>query len=1110
MTVSNADRVGKSITLLREGLMPFVQREMQAVYGKQWADKAAQTLEQRALVRGANISNAQGGNIDFQAMVTLFLSHWEDVFRRNLGNFERNLIHEMNQTRNRWAHQEPFSTDDTYRALDTAGRLLAAAGAANEAAEIERDKQELMRTRYEEQARREKQRTTTVAVEGQPAAGLRPWRDVITPHRDVASGKYQVAEFAADLGQVHRGEAGDEYQLPLEFFRRTFLTEGLQGLLLNGLQRLSGKGGEPVMDLQTNFGGGKTHSMLALYHLASGEPPGNMPGIEPLLQKVGLDGAVKANRVVLVGTALGAAQPRVKADGTVVNTLWGEMAWQLGGAEGYAMVRANDESGVSPGSDALRELFTRYSPCLVLIDEWVAYARSIFGNDGLPGGSFDANTLDFAQHLSEAAKSVPRAFVVVSIPASNIEVGGDGGQTALQHLKNTIIRIASPWRPASAEEGFEIVRRRLFEPITAQADHAARDAAAKAFATMYRTQVADFPDRSRDGSYEQRLSSAYPIHPELFDQLYGEWSTLDRFQRTRGVLRLMAAVVHTLWERNDASPIILPASLPLDDATVQSRLTGFLEDPWVPVIERDIDGTNSLPIELDRANPTLGRYSACRRVARTIFLGSAPTLRTSHRGIGDRDVKLGCVQPGESAATFGDALRKLTDEATHLYVDQSRYWFDTQPSVARTARDRAAALEPLDVMQEIIRRLRKDNESRNNRGEFSRVHACPVTHADVPDDPETCLVILPPDLAHSSNVDDSDARRAAADYLDHRGSGSRTNRNAIVFLATDRARMTTLEQSVRQYLAWKEIEEQKATLNLDAFQAKQAESKRASANEAVTHQIADAYAWLLVPSQALRAEGPPKVDWQQIRLQGSDPLAVRASKRLITDELMLTGMGGSRLRMELDRVPLWKPEGHVSLRELWEHFARYLYLPRLKDGEVLNAAIRDGVGKMLWETEGFGIAEGWDEANKRYVGLRAGHVGGQYIDGSTLAVKPDIARAQLDATAVPAAPVEDQATRKQLQFREQAPVGSAAPQRAPITPRRRFYGSVKLNELKVSSGAGQVGDEVIKHLTALLNADVEVTLEIRATVRDGIPDNVIRTVSENANTLKFETFEFEE
>ena len=126
------------------------------------------------------------------------------------------------------------------------------------------------------------------------------------------------------------------------------------------------------------------------------------------------------------------------------------------------------------------------------------------------------------------------------------------------------------------------------------------------------------------------------------------------------------------------------------DSQVQWELTRYLEDAWVPIIEKDVDGTNSLPLFLDNQNPNLGRYHACRRVARTIYLGSAPTQRTANRGLEERRIKLGCVQPGESAAIFGDALRRLTDQATYLYVDNNRCWISTQPNVTRTAQDRAA------------------------------------------------------------------------------------------------------------------------------------------------------------------------------------------------------------------------------------------------------------------------------------------------------------------------------------------------------------------------------------------------------------------------------------
>ena len=222
--------------------------------------------------------------------------------------------------------------------------------------------------------------------------------------------------------------------------------------------------------------------------------------------------------------------------------------------------------------------------------------------------------------------------------------------------------------------------------------------------------------RVGEQDYERRLAAAYPIHPELFDRLYGEWSTLDKFQRTRGVLRLMAAVVHELWERSDANLLIMPATVPIDAPQVSSELTRYLEDGWTPVIESDIDGPNALPLRLDRENPESGAVLGNAPRGRTIYLGSAPTQQAANRGIDDRSVKLGCVQPGETPATFGDALRRLTDQATYLYVDGQRYWFSLQPSVTRLAQDRAAShFTDDDVDEEIRRRLADSHPSRPAR-----------------------------------------------------------------------------------------------------------------------------------------------------------------------------------------------------------------------------------------------------------------------------------------------------------------------------------------------------------------------------------------------------------
>ena len=223
------------------------------------------------------------------------------------------------------------------------------------------------------------------------------------------------------------------------------------------------------------------------------------------------------------------------------------------------------------------------------------------------------------------------------------------------------------------------------------------------------------------------MQAAYPIHPEIFDRLYSDWSTLPKFQRTRGVLRLMAAVIHSLWENGDRNPMILPCGIstddqPIDDQRVQFELTRYLPDNWVPVIEKDVDGPNALPLRTDRDVPNLGRVHACRRVARTIYLGSAPTVKAANVGLEDRRIKLGCVMPGEEPAVFGDALRRLASTATYLYQDGPRYWYSTQPTVTKLAEDRAEQLrrDPDKVARELERRLKLDLKE---EGDFKqRVH----------------------------------------------------------------------------------------------------------------------------------------------------------------------------------------------------------------------------------------------------------------------------------------------------------------------------------------------------------------------------------------------------
>jgi len=1116
MAITNQERVGKAVDLLRAGLAPYVEREFTNAH----KDKAQ--AEARRLLPAEDRLNGPRPIAQWDAAVLLKVmwDAWNDVFGRTLGRAERSLVQELREVRNRWAHQDPFTGDDAYRALDSVHRLLLAVS-ATQAEDVEKMKMELLRVRFDEQARGEKRKTAGTAIESAVAGNLKPWREVVTPHKDVASGRYQQAEFAADLWQVHLGQGTDEYKNPVEFFRRTYLTESLKGMLVGAVRRMAGKGGDPVVQLQTNFGGGKTHSMLALYHLFSGVAPAELAGVDVVMKEAEATKLTAARRVVLVGNKISPGNPSTKPDGTVVRTLWGELAWQLGGKKAYARIKADDEKATSPG-DALRELFVAYGPCLILVDEWVAYARQLHDQSDLPAGGFETQ-FTFAQVLTESAKLANNCLLVISLPASDttgsphtqaddVEVGGTRGREALDRLRNVVGRVESSWRPASAEEGFEIVRRRLFEPLSDAAQFKDRDVVARAFADFYRTQKTEFPPECSDSDYEKRLRAAYPIHPEIFDRLYTDWSTLVKFQRTRGVLRLMAAVIHSLWEKGDRSPLILPANIAVDDPRVQSELTRYLSDNWVPVIEKDVDGPSSLPLRLDSELPNLGKFSACRRVARAIYLGSAPLTQAAHRGLEDRRVKLGCVMPGESPAVFGDALRRLAGAATYLYQDGPRYWYSTQPTVTKLAEDRAEQFkrEPDKVVYELDRRLRDDLR---RTGDFRRIHPMPQSNQDVPDDLDARLVVLSADQPYSKESGNA-AEMAAQAMLESRGNSPRIYRNALVFLAADKTRLQDLDEAARKYLAWSSIIDEKLTLNLDPQQVKQAETQLKGADAAVTARLPETYLWLLVPTQATPQSA---IEWQATRLSGLDALAVRASKKLRSDELLLTGFAPTRLRMELDRVPLWRGDS-VAIKQLSEDFGRYLYLPRLADSSVLVNSIRDGLSLLTWEQDSFAFADSYDDDAARYRGLRCGEmVSIADAQSPGVLVKPSVARVQIDtdreasAAGTSGAPVGGTTTGGAgpgTPESASAPVGMPPVPPAAAKP-KRFHGTATLDSARVGRDASRIADEVIAHLAGLVGAEVAVTIEIQATIPAGAPDTVVRTVTENSRTLKFTSQGFE-
>jgi hypothetical protein len=482
-------------------------------------------------------------------------------------------------------------------------------------------------------------------------------------------------------------------------------------------------------------------------------------------------------------------------------------------------------------------------------------------------------------------------------------------------------------------------------------------------------------------------------------------------------------------------------------------------------------------------------------VARTTYLGSAPTATAANRGVEDRRVKLGCVLPGESHAVFGDALRRLAAAATYLYQDGPRYWYSTQPTVTKLAEDRAEQLkrDPDKVLVELDKRLRTDLRK---MGDFHRVHPMPATSVDVPDDLDARLVVFGVDHAYSKEPDNA-AQTAAKAIFEMRGTALRLYGNAIVFLAADKIRLQDLDEAVRKFLAWEAILYEKTTLDLSPHRVKQAETQKAAADGVVTARFPETYQWLLVPTQA---NPQALVTWQAIRLSGQDALAERASKKLRNDESLLVNFGAARLRMEMDRVPLCHGN-HVAIRQLVEDFGCYLNLPRLQTSTVLLNSIRAGLALLTWEHDAFAYAESYDESAARYRGLHSGAHVTVIGDETGLLVKPEIARRQIDQETAPPTPVGADTPAS-------AAPGSPTPTPQPSQPLqpakpKRYHGTVTLDPARVGRDAGRIADEVVTHLVGLVGSSVRVTLEIDAEIPAGASDSVVRTVTENSRTLKF-------
>lgn len=1099
-------RVQGGLYHLRRGLGPFVEARMKGRHGASWLQYA---------------SRAAGGSpnaaLDEYGLLKTMIDNWRDVFDEAFARNDKHRIRNFTSTaleaRNATSHLSiPLQDDEALRYLDAMHQLLRSVKAPQ--AEVTE-----LKTLYDAQRRSgvsvsevapaqsteepgARARPTlslsaalveaAAAVEG-PTKALRPWIEVALPHPDVLANRFKEAEFAADLFAVDAGLAGEDYASPENFFRITFLTEGLRRILTSSLQRLTSAGGDPVIGLQTAFGGGKTHTMLAVYHLAKAADLSLLEGAGALAEKAGVTAWTRPKVAVFVGTSKGTEGSLILHGGPRVHTLWGYIAWRLAGEAGLNLMAEAEAARTNPASELLVELFKLSGPSLILLDELVAYARQ------LQEDRFEA-FLSFIQSLTEAAKMVPGILIIGSLPESVAEAGGSKGEAALLRLEKVFGRVQSAWLPASGDETYEIIRRRLFQTLDADGERA-RDETVKAFADLYRNNPAEFPPEAKEARYRELLKLSYPIHPELFDRLSKDWASLEKFQRTRGVLRFMANVVGTLWQAQVSEPLITPARVPIAHERVRASVLYPLDPNFNAVVDKEVDGESSLPARME-ANPSrrISQLRAATRAARAVFVCSAPLVGRPNAGLTGQGLRLACAEPGDQLAIFGEALRELTERATYLYEEAGRYWFSTQPTLNRLADDRAKALPEHEVEGAIAAVLRDDASTKAG---FHRVYAAPDDPIAIDEASSLSLVILGPSTPHAGKgVAKSLATDAVTDTLMRCRSAQRRFRNTLVFVAPDEALLATSREVMRKALAWQSIcDDRRLQDQLTRAQIDDTKEKAKISRDGAAKAVRLAWSHILFPIKTEATIAGSAFDLDHLSIASKERAAIPATvyEKAKNDGIAKERLGPDALWLHLK--PLWPEDrSHLGINEIADWFASYVYLPKTRDRVVLEGAIRDALGKL---DPAFGYADRFDEATGAYAGLAWAKTPPELFPPTAVLVRSDIAqehsRPAAISTAVPGdatgSPAGNAPASGQIS-------GGDTGAGRPAKP-RRFYGAVELDPTRPVKAFDAVLNAVVMELQRTHGAKVKITLEIEAEAEDGFDEADIGVVRDNARQLKF-------
>jgi hypothetical protein len=779
---------------------------------------------------------------------------------------------------------------------------------------------------------------------------LRAWREIAQPRKDIADGSFDESLFAADLGLVDRGRGPADYLDPVTFCEKTYLTENLFAFLGELAARLSGDmAAAGVYRLQTEFGGGKTHTLLAAYHLfANPARVAGTPFVAELADRLGRTSFPTARVVVLEGGAISAGEPDPHIADAQVFTLLGQLAYRLGGAAAVKDLGDADRNMRGSSTTQLAGLLEAHAPCLVLLDEVLQYltkALTVRTHDG----NLAATTLTFIKELCTAAASVPQAAVVATLTSSNLEDYATlAGEEMQERLSKVVGRTENIVTPVEGDDIFPILHRRLFTSIGPEDE---RRLIANAYADWYESLADAVPASYREADYRERMTAAYPFHPELVDILTNRWGSLSGFQRTRGALRTLAHTVKALSQRNDKEPLIHPGDVVLADPGIRGEVLRFAGESFKAALNADIIRPDAKAPEEDRRRGgQVEELHLATGLATTAFLNSFGSDKVL--GASGAQMIIGVGRPGLSRGLIDDVRDALESALWYMRLEGGRYRFTTEPNLNKVVLEREGAVGD-DRIETLLR------EAIGTVGPSSselRVEPRIAGSADLPDNQQLTLGVL--DFSYRIGGDMTDETlRLAREVLEHRGPTWRSNKNAAMLVAADGPAIAKARSSARTLAALRDLKADRHRVNrFNAEQREQLDKRLAAAEERLPQQVAMAYRHVLLLGEADAGGtkldhvdlGPARVD---ARIGDRVLDYLRGSDRIVETTLAPAALLATRFGLLPDGTDA------VELDALFGYFCRLPRLPKLSGPQVLRQALVEGVAKGL-----FGLASGsaWD------------------------------------------------------------------------------------------------------------------------------------------------------